>query len=78
MKYSQDSVDSKFENFDARSYSRGNYIVENENTQNETRIDILTSNNIRLNVDEEKLRHWAFNVRDYNYIEDDWHGFILN
>lgn len=78
MKYSQDSVDSKFEKFDARSYSRGNYIVENENTQNEIRTDILTSDNINLDVDEEKLRHWAFNVREYNYVEDDWHGFILN
>lgn len=78
MKYSQDAVDSKFENFDARCYSRGNYIVKNENTQNEIRQDVLQSDKIILDVDNETLRHWAFNVREYEYLEDDWHGFILN
>lgn len=73
MKYSQDDVDKLFENFDARSFSAGNYIQNGDDVQYiiDSEQQIFISD-----VDTEYLKHQAFDNNQYlKYNQDFWYKF---
>ena len=82
MKYSQDDVNAQFENFDTRSYCRGNYIVHNNETikfidQPLNFINFIDDNDI----DQNDIHHKAFeNGQDftaYDYNANHWNSFQM-
>lgn len=85
MEYSQDQIDSKFENFDSRSYSFGNYYSYAGNHprivsgQYNATTNTVQLDNIFVDDNHDIIYHWAFREGvTPEYDSQDWATYIFN